>query len=211
MYSRQTHPVQGLMHWTQESGLRVVANRISKSSKLAPGRVLSYTNSAAVSPTTGKVYFTSSGDIPPPYARGEYDTKAASGMTALTVLICRFVHVPCRTCYDLLPQANQLFMSCAPMQNHREGVLMEFDPVTGETNCLVDGLYFANGVDVAADGTYLVFAETFTNMVFKLSLSGPQVRHFDPAWRTNMICDTGKGPAQNTTFCVKAGHRIPPL
>lgn len=62
---------------------------------------------------------------------------------------------------------------------------MEFDPQTGETLCLVDGLYFANGVDIAADGSYLVFAETFTNMVFKLWLTGPQVccsdrQHVEP-------------------------------
>lgn len=53
---------------------------------------------------------------------------------------------------------------------------MEFNPETGETVCLVDGLYFANGVDISPDGAYLIFAETFTGKVFKLFLSGPQVR-----------------------------------
>lgn len=94
------------MYWTKESGLKIAANRISKASKLAPGKVLSYTNSAAVSPTTGKVYFTSSGDIPPPYVRGEYDTKAASGMTALTVLSSHCVPVPCSRCPDGMPEGS---------------------------------------------------------------------------------------------------------
>lgn len=76
---------------------------------------------------------------------------------------------------------------------------MEFDPATGETNCLVDGLYFANGIDMAADGSYLVFAETFTNMVFKLVLSGPKVCHRDPEWRSNVIGNISEGPAQSAT------------
>eukprot|EP00892_Ulva_mutabilis_P010737 jgi/Ulvmu1/8035/UM004_0272.1 len=134
--------LQGLMHWTQDSGLKIVANRISASSKLMPGRPILYANSVIVSPITGKVYFTSSGNIPPPYNRGEYDTKAASGMIALT--------------------------------NQREGTVLELDPETGEVTCLVNGLYFANGVDISPDGAYLMFAETFTNKVFKLALSGPE-------------------------------------
>lgn len=54
---------------------------------------------------------------------------------------------------------------------------MELDPETGEIVCLVNGLYFANGIDISPDGKYLIFAETFTSKVFKLWLSGPQVRH----------------------------------
>jgi len=82
------------MYWSKEAGIKLVANRISASSKLSPGRVISYANSVVVSPTTGKVYFTSSGDIPPPYNRGEYDTKAASGMIALTVRSLLLSHAP---------------------------------------------------------------------------------------------------------------------
>lgn len=54
---------------------------------------------------------------------------------------------------------------------------MELDPETGEIVCLVNELYFANGIDISPDGKYLILAETFTSKVFKLCLSGPQVRH----------------------------------
>jgi sugar lactone lactonase YvrE len=71
-------------------------------------------------------------------------------------------------------------------------MLLEYDPATRETRCLVNGLYFANGVSLAADGTYLVYAETFTNSVAKLWLLGDKVRlhavrnslHICNAWFT---------------------------
>ena len=54
-------------------------------------------------------------------------------------------------------------------------MLLEYDPQTSETRCLATGLWFANGVDVSSDGSYLVVGETFGAAIHKHWLTGPKV------------------------------------
>lgn len=77
--------MQGLLYWGGVGHHKVVANRISESSSILPGAPITYVNSVAVAPN-GKVYFTASGDIPPPYQQGAYNTKLAAEYIALEVL-----------------------------------------------------------------------------------------------------------------------------
>lgn len=52
------------------------------------------------------------------------------------------------------------------------GRLLQYDPSTDAVTVLLDGLYFANGVAVAEDESYLVFVETFYSRVNKYYLTG---------------------------------------
>jgi len=56
-----------------------------------------------------------------------------------------------------------------------EGMLLEWDPATGETTCLIDGLWFANGVALSPDEDYLLVVDTGMLQVLKLWRKGPQV------------------------------------
>lgn len=46
------------------------------------------------------------------------------------------------------------------LEGRPHGRLMSYDPVTRQTNVLVRGLYFANGVAVSPDQRSVVFCET---------------------------------------------------
>ena len=59
------------------------------------------------------------------------------------------------------------------------GALFRLD-VDGTVTTVVDGLYFANGVTVTADGSALVFAETMGRSLSKYWLSGPQAGSVTP-------------------------------
>jgi sugar lactone lactonase YvrE len=50
----------------------------------------------------------------------------------------------------------------------------------GTVTTLVDGLYFANGVTLTADGSALVFAETLSRRLSKYWLTGPQAGSVTP-------------------------------
>ncbi len=52
------------------------------------------------------------------------------------------------------------------------GRLLRFEPATGETEVVADGLYFANGVDVAADESYALVAESFRFRLTRVWLDG---------------------------------------
>ncbi len=54
------------------------------------------------------------------------------------------------------------------------GRLLVYDPETRETEMLLDGLQFANGVAVAQDTSYVLVNETGSQQVRKFHLSGPK-------------------------------------
>lgn len=54
------------------------------------------------------------------------------------------------------------------------GRLLAYRPDTGEVSVLLDGLYFANGVAVSADGNYVLVNETWRYRVLRYWLKGPQ-------------------------------------
>jgi Strictosidine synthase len=190
------------MHWAPDQPLTLVGNRVSPSSPLQPNKAITFVNSVAVAPESGKVYFTASTDIPPPFQRdGYYGTMRSAYLTAMTVRThdCAWR----RSSSDGGAQAvhhwcfgyGQQLHGHRPrwsMQGSKTGMLLEYDPATGTTTCLVDGIWFSNGVALGEDGPYVVFVETFTLRVWKLWLEGPKVQrcstlcqhcHAFPAWR----------------------------
>ncbi len=54
------------------------------------------------------------------------------------------------------------------------GRLLAYDPQTRTVTRLLDGLYFANGVAVSRDGTFVLVAETFAYRVTRYWLKGPR-------------------------------------
>jgi sugar lactone lactonase YvrE len=63
------------------------------------------------------------------------------------------------------------------------GLLIAFDPATGETRILLDGLNFANGVAISEDQSFLLLAETGAYRILKHWLLGPD------AGRTEVLLD----------------------
>lgn len=57
------------------------------------------------------------------------------------------------------------------MEHGRSGQLLMFDPFTGTTELLMQGLSFANGVAVSGDGAFVLVAETGEYRVHRLWLS----------------------------------------
>ena len=58
------------------------------------------------------------------------------------------------------------------MEHGPNGRLLKYDPATGKTSVVLEGYSFANGVALANDESYLLFAETGTYSVHKLWLIG---------------------------------------
>ena len=59
------------------------------------------------------------------------------------------------------------------LEHGGHGRIIEFDPQSGRSSVLVDGLDFANGVAVAADDSYLLIAETGSYRILRHWLQGP--------------------------------------
>ena len=53
------------------------------------------------------------------------------------------------------------------------GLVVAFDPKTGETTTILDGLNFANGVAISEDQDFLLIAETGSYRILKYWLTGP--------------------------------------
>lgn len=55
-------------------------------------------------------------------------------------------------------------------------MLLEFDPETKQTTCLVDGLWFANGVAMPASGEFVLVVQSHRFSISKYWLAGARVR-----------------------------------
>lgn len=58
------------------------------------------------------------------------------------------------------------------LEHRGNGRVFAFDPATGDLRLLLDGLYFANGVTMAPDESYLLVAETGRYRITRLWLAG---------------------------------------
>ncbi|RVW04261.1 SMP-30/gluconolactonase/LRE family protein [Rhodococcus xishaensis] len=60
------------------------------------------------------------------------------------------------------------------LEHSGTGRLLRFDPRTGETDLLADGLQFANGVGLSSDESYVIVAETGSYRIQRVELTGPR-------------------------------------
>lgn len=61
------------------------------------------------------------------------------------------------------------------LEHSGNGRLLEYDFQTGQTRVLLDGLQFANGVEMAADGQSVLINETGAYRILRLWLEGPKL------------------------------------
>lgn len=99
------------------------------------------------------------------------------------------------------------------------GRLLKYDPESGETTTLLDGLYFANGVAVSKDQDFVLVNETYRYRITRYWLAGPDSGKSDvfidnlPGFPDN-ISATGDGRFWVAMFTVRnpdmdALHRRP--
>lgn len=85
------------------------------------------------------------------------------------------------------------------LEHSGTGRLLRFDPATGETDLLADGLQFANGVGLSADESYVLVAETGAYQVSRVELQGPRAGELSvvaqnlPGIPDNMTSETPGG------------------
>lgn len=60
------------------------------------------------------------------------------------------------------------------MEHGGHGRLLRYNPATGTTSILMEGIQFANGVAVSHDSNYLLLVETGSYRILKYWLKGPQ-------------------------------------
>ena len=58
------------------------------------------------------------------------------------------------------------------MEHRPLGRLLVYNPETKTTTTLLDNLYFANGVAIGSDGTFVLFNETYMYRVQKYWIKG---------------------------------------
>jgi len=76
--------------------------------------------------------------------------------------------------YDTLGAAKAAFVQ-GPT-----GRLLTYDPATGATHVLATGLWFANGVALAADESFVVVGSTFSARLYRHWLQGPKAGVTEP-------------------------------
>jgi sugar lactone lactonase YvrE len=81
------------------------------------------------------------------------------------------------------------------LEHRGNGRLLAYRPRTAETDVLLDGLYYANGVAVSADGSFVLVVETTEYRVRRLWLVGPRAGETDvfidnlPGFPDGISCD----------------------
>ncbi|MFG2602359.1 SMP-30/gluconolactonase/LRE family protein [Streptomyces sp. NPDC048514] len=92
------------------------------------------------------------------------------------------------------------------------GRLLRLAPDGGEPEVLMEGLQFANGLAVSADGSFLVIAETGACRLTRYQLTGPRAGHAElfatlPGMPDNLWRAGPDGPI----WVALAAPRVPPL
>ncbi len=73
------------------------------------------------------------------------------------------------------------------------GRLLRHDPASGETEVLLDGLYFANGVALSSDESFVVVAETYRFRIQRVWLTG------EKAGTSDLFLDDAPGYIDNVS------------
>ena len=126
-----------------------LAARVSADSPLAPGRWLAFVNS---------VEFADGGG-----ANGGDDAIYFTSSTDLAPFRKPDGH------WDTLEAVYASFAAAAP-----SGLLLRYDRATGKATALADGFWFANGVALSEDGSFLAVADSLGGRVMRHWLRGPK-------------------------------------
>ncbi|KAG2493647.1 hypothetical protein HYH03_008164 [Edaphochlamys debaryana] len=142
--------VRGLMMLEKGTQrLVTLSNRVSPDSQLDPGTPIAFANDLDISPTTGEVYFSQSQDIP--------------------VNVAPTGRVGDRPFFSIFHGFLFGMLSGDPT-----GRLLRYDPASGRTQALVRRLWYANGVALAADESFVAVAESVRARVMRHWLKGPK-------------------------------------
>ncbi|GLC34854.1 hypothetical protein PLESTM_000247100 [Pleodorina starrii] len=125
--------------------LEILSNRVSPDAAVAAGSPVNYVNAMDISKEDGTIYFSSSQDIPV----GLSLEKPAFYDTFRSYLLGLY-------------------------GGSISGRLLKYDPATRRTEQLVSGLWFANGVALSADESFVAVAETSRLRVHRHWLKGPR-------------------------------------
>jgi sugar lactone lactonase YvrE len=92
------------------------------------------------------------------------------------------------------------------LEHRPNGRLLAYDPGSGTTSVLVDGLHFPNGVAITPDGSALLLVETVAHRLIRVSLPDASVTELAdlPAYPDNMS-EVGDG----TYWIALASPRVP--
>lgn len=151
------------------------------SNRVTGGAPINYANDLGVDESTGVVYFSSS-------TRGVVAYSSRGGF------------------YDTM-RSFTLDMLAADVS----GRLLRYDPRTRETSVVVEGLWYANGVAVSAEGDYVLVVETMGMRVMRHWLKG------DRAGSTEVLVDNlpgfpdGVSRAPDGSFWVSLVAPHPPF
>ncbi|PNW76066.1 hypothetical protein CHLRE_12g549050v5 [Chlamydomonas reinhardtii] len=138
--------LKGLIRLDRTTGaVELLTARVSADSALAPDTPLAYVNDLDIDHDTGVIYFTDSQSIP------VYPDRETG------------------TFYDTFQSYLLGFIG-----GDVAGRLCRYDPATLRTDVLLTGLWFANGVALAADKSYVAVVETNRLRVHRYWLSGPK-------------------------------------
>lgn len=101
------------------------------------------------------------------------------------------------------------------IEQSQTGRVLAFDPQSGETTIVADGLGFANGIAVSSDGTTLLVAETGTYRVVKIDIADgskpiPVLTNL-PGFPDNINVGPTLPDGTPTYFLGLAGPRVPIL
>lgn len=152
--------LKGLTQYNLETKeLQILANQDDNGNKITTA------NDIDISKETGGIYFTDSTVIPPAFNReGFYDTMMSYVLTALQGQ---------GTGRLLVYSADASSPASAIPSSNTDSSKEPISSSTGGTvKVLVDGLYYANGVALAKDESYVLVAETASKRVWKVILKG---------------------------------------
>lgn len=89
------------------------------------------------------------------------------------------------------------------IEHRPRGRVFVFDPATGATTKLADGLYFANGIAASTDGSFALVCETGAYRVQRLELAGPNAgRHAPVIENLPGFCDNIRRSEDGQSFFV---------
>ncbi|KAF8061129.1 Apmap [Scenedesmus sp. PABB004] len=199
-----------------DNSTTVLADRVSASSPIDPGTPIVYANDLAVA-SDGRVYFTACTDIAPSLAPGGYRDTFRAWMLGLAQARGERGRGVQRRARGRTGRRSALLTPPPPSarpcraQGLPRGRLLRYDPATGETAVLAKGFYYANGVALAADESYLVLAETDRIRLLKFWLTGPKAGTHEPLLERLPGPPDGVSAAPDGAFWVALVSPVPPI